>query len=100
MKRLLRGSQQLRCWYRSLGMAPKCLCDALSCFGEGRMDKKMEKQVRTLIEEVELLAGSFRKIRNDDTSMRTSRTLTRMAIRLESLLSAIEHVQKQIILAQ
>jgi hypothetical protein len=55
----------------------------------------MEKQVRTLIEEMELLAGKLSQDQNDDNSMRTSRTLTRMAIRLESLLSAIEHVQKQ-----
>jgi hypothetical protein len=59
------------------------------------MDRKMEKQVRTLIEEMELLAGKLAQDQNDDNSTRTSRTLSRMAIRLESLLSAIEHVQKQ-----
>jgi hypothetical protein len=59
------------------------------------MDRKMEKQVRTLIEEMELLAGKLAQDQNDDDSTRTSRTLSRMAIRLESLLSAIEHVQKQ-----
>jgi hypothetical protein len=61
-----------------LGKGRKCLCDALSCFGEGRMDKKMEKQVRTLIEEMELLAGKLSQDQNDDNSMRTSRTLTRI----------------------
>jgi hypothetical protein len=59
------------------------------------MDRKMEKQVRTLIEEMELLGGKLAQDQNDDNSTRTSRTLSRMAIRLESLLSAIEHVQKQ-----
>jgi hypothetical protein len=59
------------------------------------MDRKMEEQVRTLIEEMELLAGKLAQDQNDDNSTRTSRTLSRMAIRLESLLSAIEHVQKQ-----
>jgi hypothetical protein len=59
------------------------------------MDRKMEKQVRTLIEEMELLGGKLAQDQNDDNSTRTSRTLSRMAIRLESLLSAIEHVQEQ-----
>jgi hypothetical protein len=59
------------------------------------MDRKMEKQVRTLIEEMELLAGKLAQDQNDEDSTRTSRTLSRMAIRLESLLSAIEHVQEQ-----
>jgi hypothetical protein len=59
------------------------------------MDRKMEEQVRTLIEEMELLAGKLAQDQNDDNSTRTSRTLCRMAIRLESVLSAIEHVQKQ-----
>jgi hypothetical protein len=38
----------------------------------------MEKQVRTLIEEMELLAGKLSQDQNDDNSMRTSRTLTRI----------------------
>jgi hypothetical protein len=61
----------------------------------GSMDRKMEKQGRSLIEEIRVIPRKLAADESDENAIGISRDLNKKAIRLQSLLSAIEYVQKQ-----
>ena len=55
----------------------------------------MEKQVRSLIEEIHLVAGKVVRDLSDENAIRISGELIRKAVQLEALLRAIECVKEQ-----
>jgi hypothetical protein len=55
----------------------------------------MEKQVRSLIEEIHVVAGKLARDQGDENAIRISGDLIRKATQLEALLFAIECVEGQ-----
>ena len=49
------------------------------------MDREMEKQVPSLIEEIQIVARKLARDQSDENAVRGSQDLSRQAMRLESL---------------